>query len=271
MYRQEQERHERMVQEVVDQDTKQVLDVKMEPPYGNGTSNAAGQRLGNAPDNELEQAKLRKRPRLSTSNDNDKTDFRTRLVEELISSIGVKPEPETAPKPSMNSSDGSGPPGNAVPVADVIRAEEHASPASERTRKRARLAPVDPTQSSVSNAGMAPRPQPEERVSIVHTSRASAFNEPNTADHKPVLLTQNRSLKPTGSMQPASMAKRQAVPDMVKDMALNPVLFKNLTFSHDVQSGYEAMEAAITGSGGRLISLDDVRSGANVDYLISRM
>lgn len=267
MQRQEQERQERMVQAVVDQEMKVDPDVKME---GNVTGQAESQRIGNVPDNELEPAKLRKRPRPSVSNNDGKTDSRMRLVDELISSIGVKPEPESVPGP-MYSPDGHDPQAKIGPFADMIKPEEHASPAGDRTRKRARLAPVNPSQSSVSKAGMAPRPREPERVSVVHTSRASAFNESNAADQKPVLLAQNRSLKTTGSTQPGSMAKRQAVPDMVKDKAFNSVLFENLSFSHDVQSGYEAMEAAIVGSGGKLIPLDEVRNGTGVDYLISRM
>lgn len=241
-------------------------DVKMEVP---DLTKAEVQRIVNAPENELEPAKLRKRPRASALNNDDRTDSRMRLVDELISSIGVKPEPESAPGPSPVQ-DVHAMEASPDPLANAAKPEEHVSPASDRARKRARLAPVDPTQSSVASAGMAPRPRAPERTSVVHTSRASAFNE-NTADQKPVLLAQNRSLKASGSTQPASMAKRQAVPDMVKEKSLNTELFKDMTFSHDVQAGYQAMEEAIVGSGGKLIPLDDVRNGTPVDYLISRM
>jgi hypothetical protein len=242
-------------------------DVKME---GQDLPKAEVQRIGNVPDNELEPAKLRKRPRASALNNDDRTDSRMRLVDELISSIGVKPEPESVPGPLLIT-DGHDMDASPDPTVNAVKPEEHISPASDRARKRARLAPVDPTQSSVANAGMAPRPRATERISVVHTSRASAFNESNSADQKPVLLAQNRSLKATGSTQPASMAKRQAVPDMVKEKSLNTELFKDMTFSHDVQAGYQAMEEAIVGSGGKLIPLDDVRNGIPVDYLISRM
>ncbi|KAJ9103366.1 hypothetical protein QFC19_004465 [Naganishia cerealis] len=261
--RQEQEERERLVKEMMAEDVKQNTKVKVEPAYNVDASGELDmQRLNNVPETELEQAKLRKRPRSSTATNDTKNDSRMLLVDELMSSLGGKVEAEPASR-LLDSSRSLITPEAAIPNAPTAKVEENVSQ-EDRTRKRARLAPAIPTHSSVTSAGLAPRPTPPERFSVVHTSRASAFNETNPPNTKPVILAQK-------SVQPSSMAKRQAVSDMVQDVTLNPNLFKNLVFSHDVQAGYEAMEAAIVGSGGKLIPLDDVRQGADVAYLISRV
>lgn len=264
--RKEEEERERLLRDMMAEDVKLGPSVKAEPEQDDHAFGELDmQRLKNVPDTELEPAKLRKRPRPSSFANPNKSDSRMALVDELMSSIGAKAEPESLPPP-FDSSPSPGlvnPPDDASFTTSTIRPEENAS----QGRKRARLATAVPSQPSVTSTGLAPRPTVPERFSVAHTSRASAFNENNVVNSKPILLAQ----KSNGGTQPASMAKRQAVADMVHDTSLNPTLFKDLVFSHDVESGYEAMEAAIAGSGGKVISLDDVRNGADVDYLISRV
>jgi hypothetical protein len=251
---------------------KPVLDVKMEEEITNPTDKAELKRLANLPDSELEQAKVRKRPRPTTATADGKADSRTRLVDELISSLIIKPEPESAHQLPSDPPADQDPTEHDMDAPSDVKSDPNLSPSKDsRARKRARLAPVDPAHSSLSSARLAPRPTATDRLSVVHTSRAAAFNENDNAGSKPVLLAQNRSLKATASLPPGSMAKRTAVLDMVKNMALNPVLFKDLSFSHDIEAGYEALEAAIEGSGGTLVPLNEVRNGAFAKYLINRM
>lgn len=270
--REEQEREARLIQAAVDQDMKPPLDVKMERESLSAADQTESKPLADVPDNELEQAKVRKRPRPTNSNVDGRNDSRTRLVDELISSIIIKPEPESIVQPLSDLAVRPDPSKHNATEHLEAKPEGDTSPSQEgRARKRARLAPVNPLRSSLSNAGLAPRPPTTERVSVVHTSRAAAFNQCNNAGNKPALLAQSRSLKADGGSAPASMAKRTAVTDMVKNETCNPVLFKDLTFSHDVEAGYEAMEAAITDSGGKLVPLAEVRNGTSVHYLINRM
>lgn len=270
--REEREQEARLVQAVLDQDMKPALDVKMEPESANASDKAELKRLANVPDSELEQAQVRKRPRPTTSTTDGKNDSRTRLVDELISSLIIKPEPDSAIQPPPDPSARYDPPEHENSAPSDAKFDENTSPSKDnRARKRARLAPVDPAHSSLSSARLAPRPSATERVSVVHTSRAAAFDQSVNTGTKPALLAQSRSLNATGSLAPGSMAKRTAVPDMVKNMALNSVLFKDLLFSHDVEAGYEAMEAAIIGSGGKLVPLAEVCNGTFVNYLINRM
>ncbi|KAJ9095602.1 hypothetical protein QFC21_005473 [Naganishia friedmannii] len=267
--RKEEEERERLLRDMMAEDVKLGPSVKAESHQNEDVFGEVDmQRLKNVPDTELEPAKLRKRPRPTSFANNTKNDSRMALVDELMSSMGVKAEPESGPQP-LDSSRSPGhvnPPDNAPLPMPSTKPEENGSQGN-RTRKRARLATAGPSQPSVTSTGLAPRPLAPERFSVAHTSRASAFNESNAANSKPILLAQ----KSNGGTQPASMAKRQSVADMVEDTSLNPSLFKDLVFSHDVDSGYQAMEAAIIGSGGKLVSLDDVRNGADVDYLISRV
>ncbi|KAJ9115002.1 hypothetical protein QFC22_005330 [Naganishia vaughanmartiniae] len=267
--RKEEEERERLLRDMMAEDLKLDPSVKAEPHQDDDAFGKLDmQRLKNVPDTELEPAKLRKRPRPASFANNKKGDSRMALVDELMSSIGAKAEPERV-LPPFDSSRSPGhvnPPDDAPLAMPPTRPEDNASQGNQ-TRKRARLATAGPSQPSIASTGLAPRPLVPERFSVAHTSRASAFNESNAAISKPMLLAQ----KSYGGTQPASMAKRQAVADMVKDTSLNPTLFKDLVFSHDIEVGHGAMEAAIVGSGGKLISLDDVRNGADVDYLISRV
>lgn len=270
--REEQEREARLIHAIVDQDMEPPLDVKIERESLSAVDKTEFKPLADMLDNELEQAKVRKRSRPANSTVDGRNDSRTRLVDELISSIIIKPEPESIAQPLSDAAVRPGPSEHNATEPLEAKRDGDTSPSQEgRARKRARLAPVDPLHSSLSNAGLAPRPPTSERVSVVHTSRAAAFNQRDSAGNKRALLAQSRSLKADGGSALASMAKRTAVTDMVKNETCNPDLFKDLTFSHDVEAGYEAMEAAITNSGGKLVPLMEVRDGTFVHYLINRM